>query len=1487
MSWLLNSLVGSPRADDDDDEDVDEEENDDTLLPAAGSADNPDSPGSAARDAAAAAGVRDDLTELQQSLTKHWRGVASFLTGEPRRPPASAPQPPASASASAALSASADDAASLDPPAPLSPEETAGLSRDEVRALRWRQELSRQAEKDKDKEKGKASAAAAAPPGRGGAAEDAQGAGEGGAEGEESEEDASARHARLSGVREDLAELSQRVKRGLTSVIRVVTGDDAAAGAGKGARAGGRGKARRGEGDSDSDGAEEEGREEEEEDDEEEGEEGEEGEEDEEEEDGGETLLEAAQEDIKAISSTLATGITGVGRLASRLFAATDAQLGRAEGSGGDGEYAEGAGAGMGEEEFGEAEVAVGVTADVVQFAQNLSGHPETWIEFPLPDEEDEEEDFEVAGEQEEHIEAVEARVPRLVALRMELTPQHLSERRFWKIYFVLLHSRIPPAAAARLSTPPILRARDQVLAALRQQSAAGMAGDSPSPSPSADTGPIATAAAVASTADQGSTMQAVTDAAGGGGQGAGSSADVAAGVSNVRDEDADDDWLEEESGAVLGGGGGGGPVGGGAGGVDDGEDVSFSDLEDEDEEGGKAKGENASVTAVGDGASGDGNSAVQGEQAQGSAGAAVAADAAAQTAAADGEAGDKDGVAEAGVSGGGAGEEGSKEAGKGGATERRISPDAVAVPLLNQVDHLFVWAAVVLRFCTGARPTDPPLASHAAHADVAVDAPSMSDLSLWSDRLRTASGGDAATPSLAPAPDPTNSVRTSRTDGSAPHAALQFPDTSHPASGSQAVPCPSPRHLSAAPPAAACPIAALPADVLLHCLIRLPRADWPRLRAVCRTWRRLVACPDFLRLRRADGRSESWLFAVEWMFKGGCSGQPFGSASGGGSSGAGVWGRGGRKGGGGTARGVGGSSVDLGDSGRREWGEEEGGVGDLESREEAGDGGNGEEVRDGDEESGGSAGAGSATAGDGHGHTAQDEVPPLAASHGHTATAQNRTRSRVLLLQQQHPQQRTAVSSGQRARSASLSPYTTAPASASPSLALLWAYDPAAKRWYSHGCLPPMRGICHSSTLLALGPCLLLLGGSCSSACCSPGGGACGPSRAVWRYNVVTGKARRLADMTCPRFNFAAAVLPSSGRIIVLDAPALTAAVATALEGTERGRRGSKEGWGGRRERHGAGDVSSSRASSEIERVDSGTNMWSCTSPPSAWRVVPSMLPSSVAGLVATRLTTANGQLVLTNHVAPMCHHVLQYLPQTNSWRDAGKLPVCGFRGFGVVGVDGHLLVEGGVEAAAVDGAVGLDPGRFLQRTPYVNAFQPRMWGVQEGQEVRHGRGSGRGNNCVRSSGGDGRGHRVRQGGDEVQEGMDGHGEVAVGLRADPAMGLLGRGMAENETSRQSVSHLHQGAIGGAEGPVWESEAGQAGTRENASTNMHAPAHEQRGNGISAPAGGHGDGEGVGGVEGSAGSEVVLQDAVWRPVRPFGNAGVPRVCQWCVVSAL
>jgi hypothetical protein len=44
--------------------------------------------------------------------------------------------------------------------------------------------------------------------------------------------------------------------------------------------------------------------------------------------------------------------------------------------------------------EFSDGEYAVGVTEDVVAFANTIAMHPETWLDFPLADEdEDEDED--------------------------------------------------------------------------------------------------------------------------------------------------------------------------------------------------------------------------------------------------------------------------------------------------------------------------------------------------------------------------------------------------------------------------------------------------------------------------------------------------------------------------------------------------------------------------------------------------------------------------------------------------------------------------------------------------------------------------------------------------------------------------------------------------------------------------------------------------------------------------------------------------------------------------------------------------------------------------------------------------------------------------------------------------------------------------------------------------------------------------------------
>lgn len=109
------------------------------------------------------------------------------------------------------------------------------------------------------------------------------------------------------------------------------------------------------------------------------------------------------------------------------------------------------------EEKYGDA---VGVTDEVLAFARNISMHPETWLDFPLFIDDDDYDDFDMSDTQQEHALAVERLAPRLAALRIELCPSHMNEGCFWKIYFVLLHSRLNKHDAELLSTPQIVEAR-------------------------------------------------------------------------------------------------------------------------------------------------------------------------------------------------------------------------------------------------------------------------------------------------------------------------------------------------------------------------------------------------------------------------------------------------------------------------------------------------------------------------------------------------------------------------------------------------------------------------------------------------------------------------------------------------------------------------------------------------------------------------------------------------------------------------------------------------------------------------------------------------------------------------------------------------------------------------------------------------------------------------------------------------------------------
>ncbi|XP_062222433.1 uncharacterized protein LOC133921528 [Phragmites australis] len=118
---------------------------------------------------------------------------------------------------------------------------------------------------------------------------------------------------------------------------------------------------------------------------------------------------------------------------------------------------------GPGEEGEGEGE-AVGVTEDVVVFVRHISEHPKTWLDFPLFVDDLHADDFELSDAQYGHAVAIERLVPSLSYLRTELCSTNMSEACFWKIYFVLLHSKLNKQDAELLSTPQILEAREELL---------------------------------------------------------------------------------------------------------------------------------------------------------------------------------------------------------------------------------------------------------------------------------------------------------------------------------------------------------------------------------------------------------------------------------------------------------------------------------------------------------------------------------------------------------------------------------------------------------------------------------------------------------------------------------------------------------------------------------------------------------------------------------------------------------------------------------------------------------------------------------------------------------------------------------------------------------------------------------------------------------------------------------------------------------------
>ncbi|XP_020244222.1 uncharacterized protein LOC109822439 [Asparagus officinalis] len=225
-------------------------------------------------------------------------------------------------------------------------------------------------------------------------------------------------------------------------------------------------------------------------------------------------------------------------------------------------------------------------------FVRNIGMHPETWLDFPLFDEFEDTHDFEMSDAQQEHALAVESLDRRLAALKIELCPNHMTEGCFWKIYFILLHSRLNKHDAELLLTPQIAEARAMLFQMLQGKTKADYEPSSRSlPYRNIDTSSVSAGEQVASPSEINPTKLYPLEGPISEDEIIGKPVikedlatesmhkDLACNFSEISihdyDDNDDDEWLNDESGDISGTTFM--PFG-------NEEDVSFSDLEDEDE---------------------------------------------------------------------------------------------------------------------------------------------------------------------------------------------------------------------------------------------------------------------------------------------------------------------------------------------------------------------------------------------------------------------------------------------------------------------------------------------------------------------------------------------------------------------------------------------------------------------------------------------------------------------------------------------------------------------------------------------------------------------------------------------------------------------------------------------------------------------------------------------------------------------------------------
>ncbi|KAK2644912.1 hypothetical protein Ddye_020107 [Dipteronia dyeriana] len=106
-----------------------------------------------------------------------------------------------------------------------------------------------------------------------------------------------------------------------------------------------------------------------------------------------------------------------------------------------------------------------GITEEVVEFVKEISQRPACWTDFPLSLAND----FEMSNAQREHTTTIERLVPSFMDLRIKLR-SYLGDSQFWMIYFILLLPRLDEQDFDLLSTAKIIETRNVLLQKLQNK---------------------------------------------------------------------------------------------------------------------------------------------------------------------------------------------------------------------------------------------------------------------------------------------------------------------------------------------------------------------------------------------------------------------------------------------------------------------------------------------------------------------------------------------------------------------------------------------------------------------------------------------------------------------------------------------------------------------------------------------------------------------------------------------------------------------------------------------------------------------------------------------------------------------------------------------------------------------------------------------------------------------------------------------------------